>query len=182
MTLFLFRKIKCLKIKPALQNYAAVSAKTGRLWLGSALPMSGPKRRLGLTLPPMYAAPMLISRSDLIATLMVGVVEASGRSKDLVVLPPPMRLQPIEFVTSWHRRNDAHPAQRWFRDGRPQKRHAIRMYFLKAISTDFRPASAAPANQVRPQRRYPNRGIPSSRSDCPTDRRRTSYVARPAAP
>jgi len=34
----------------------------------------------------------------------------------LRVLDPPLELDPIAFVLSWHRRNDGHPAQRWFRD------------------------------------------------------------------
>jgi hypothetical protein len=32
------------------------------------------------------------------------------------VLDPPLKLEPVPFVMSWHRRNDVHPAQRWFRD------------------------------------------------------------------
>jgi DNA-binding transcriptional LysR family regulator len=64
----------------------------------------------------MYAAPLLIARSDMIATLMAGVVEASGHADELALLEPPLMLEPIPFVMSWHRRNDAHPAQRWFRN------------------------------------------------------------------
>ncbi|WP_211241427.1 LysR family transcriptional regulator [Cystobacter fuscus] len=76
----------------------------------------GLKRRLGLTLPQMYAAPKLVASSDMIATLMEGVIESSGMGDALRVLPPPIALAPAAFVLSWHRRNDAHPAQRWFRD------------------------------------------------------------------
>lgn len=72
-------------------------------------------RRLALTLPQMYAAPALIARSDLVATLMSGVVEASGHAAALHIMPPPLDLPRAQFVMSWHRRNDAHPAQRWFR-------------------------------------------------------------------
>jgi DNA-binding transcriptional LysR family regulator len=81
-----------------------------------ALAKEGLKRRLALTLPQMYAAPVLIARSDMIATLMEGVVLASGHAHELSILPPPLDLEPIQFVLSWHRRNDVHPAQRWFRD------------------------------------------------------------------
>ena len=76
----------------------------------------GLKRRLGLTLPQMYAAPLLIARSDLVATLLEGVVAASGQARNLRVFDPPMELDPVGFVVSWHRRNDVHPSQRWFRD------------------------------------------------------------------
>jgi DNA-binding transcriptional LysR family regulator len=76
----------------------------------------GLKRRLALTLPQMYAAPALIARSDMIATVMAGVVGASGHGRDLTVLKLPLDLDPVSFVMFWHRRNDSHPAQRWFRD------------------------------------------------------------------
>ena len=82
----------------------------------TALAKTGLKRRLALTLPQMYAAPMLVARSDMIATLMAGVITASGYADQLHVLPPPVELEPVPFVMSWHRRNDVHPAQRWFRD------------------------------------------------------------------
>lgn len=76
----------------------------------------GLKRRLALTLPQMYIAPALIARSDMIATVMAGVVGASGHRRDLTVLKLPFELDPVPFVMFWHRRNDTHPAQRWFRD------------------------------------------------------------------
>ncbi|WP_439575044.1 LysR family transcriptional regulator [Phreatobacter sp.] len=73
------------------------------------------KRRLALTLPQMYAAPALVASSDMIATVMAGVVTASGYADKLAVLQPPLELDPVQFLMSWHRRNDSHPAQRWFR-------------------------------------------------------------------
>ncbi len=82
----------------------------------AALAKLGLRRRLALTLPQMYAAPNLVARSELIATLMHGVVLASGRTNDLCILEPPLELETASFVMSWHRRNDEHPAQRWFRD------------------------------------------------------------------
>lgn len=81
-----------------------------------ALARQGLKRRLALTLPHMYAAPLLVAQSEMIATLMAGVVAASGRESELAILEPPVELSPVPFVMSWHRRNDAHPAQRWFRE------------------------------------------------------------------
>ena len=82
----------------------------------AALARQGLKRRLALTLPHVYAAPPLIARSDMIATVMGGVVSASGHADELCVFDPPLDLGPVPFVLSWHRRNDAHPAQRWLRD------------------------------------------------------------------
>ena len=82
----------------------------------AALAKQGLKRRLALTLPQMYAAPTLVARSDMVSTVMGGVVAASGHAEELCVLAPPLDLEPVPFVMAWHRRNDVHPAQRWLRD------------------------------------------------------------------
>lgn len=80
------------------------------------LAQMGMKRQLALALPHLYAVPSLIARSDMIATVMAGVVTASGHAPELRVLRPPLDLDPVPFVLSWHRRNDAQPAQRWLRE------------------------------------------------------------------
>ena len=82
----------------------------------AALAEHGLKRRLVLTLPQMYAAPPLIACSDMIATLMEGVVRGSACAHELCMLKPPVPLNPVPHVMAWHRRNDGHPAQRWLRD------------------------------------------------------------------
>ncbi|RFP16840.1 LysR family transcriptional regulator [Duganella sp. BJB488] len=76
------------------------------------------RRQVAVTLPQMYAAPAVVAGGDLLATLMEGVVRASGMARALAVLPlpPELDLEPVPFVLHWHRRNDAHPAQRWLRD------------------------------------------------------------------
>ncbi len=102
-----FLALSHLLVSPENDRFGEVDA---------ALARRGLKRRLALTLPNMYAAPLLVARSDLIATVMAGVVEASGHAGDLAVLDPPLALAPVPHVLSWHRRNDGHPAQRWFRD------------------------------------------------------------------
>ena len=85
-------------------------------YVDAALARQGLTRRLALTLPLMQAAPALIVRSDMIATVMGGAVAASGLAHELCVLDPPLDLEPVQFVMAWHRRNDVHPAQRWFRN------------------------------------------------------------------
>lgn len=98
-------------------SHLLVSPENDRFGLVDAgLAKRGLKRRLALTLPHMYAAPLLVARSDMIATLMAGVVAASGHARELEVLVPPLELEPVPFVMTWHRRNDTHPAQRWFRE------------------------------------------------------------------
>ncbi len=103
-----FLRLPHLLVSPENERFGLVDA---------ALARQGLKRRLALTLPQMYAAPALVARSDLVATLMSGIVAASGHAHALRVLEPPLALEPILFVLSWHRRNDGHPAQRWLRDG-----------------------------------------------------------------
>ncbi len=76
----------------------------------------GLKRSLAITLTQMYAAPALIAGSDLIGTLMRGVVEVSGFENRLAILDPPIPLDTCPYVMVWHRRNDAHPAQAWLRE------------------------------------------------------------------
>ncbi len=96
-----------LLVSPENERFGQVDAALAKL---------GRKRRLALTLPQMYAAPLLVARSDLIATLMAGVVEQSGYADELAILEPPLALAPVPFTLSWHRRNDAHPAQVWLRE------------------------------------------------------------------
>ncbi|APT34824.1 HTH-type transcriptional regulator YidZ [Methylobacterium phyllosphaerae] len=81
-----------------------------------ALSERGLRRRLGVVLPQMYAAPALVARTDLVATLMEGVVTGSGMAPLLTVRPCPVELAPVEFHLLWHRRSDRHPAQAWLRD------------------------------------------------------------------
>ncbi|WP_394835265.1 LysR family transcriptional regulator [Pendulispora rubella] len=75
----------------------------------------GLSRRLGISLPHMFAAPSIVASSNLIATLMKGVVEHSFHGFPLRVFEPPLALPITTFVLAWHRRNDAHPAQSWLR-------------------------------------------------------------------
>ena len=102
-----FLSLSHLLVSPENEGFGHVDA---------ALSKWGLKRRLALTLPQMHAAPELIARSDMVATLLRGVVAGSGHPTALRVLDPPIELDPVVFVLSWHRRNDGHPAQRWFRD------------------------------------------------------------------
>lgn len=102
-----FLSLSHLLVSPEGERYGQVDA---------ALAANGQRRRIAVSLPQMYAAPALIAKSDLIATLMEGIVTRSGSQHDLLILPPPIELSPVSFVMSWHRRNEVHPVQRWFRE------------------------------------------------------------------
>jgi DNA-binding transcriptional LysR family regulator len=80
-----------------------------------ALEAAGLMRRLGVVLPHMYAVPALVATTDMVATLMEGVVTGSGLTSALVVEPPPLNLPSIAFHLLWHRRTNQHPGHRWLR-------------------------------------------------------------------
>lgn len=86
--------------------------------IDTLLARSGQRRHVAVRLPQTYAAPAAVAATDLLATLMAGVVRASGLRDQLAVkaLPPELAPEAIPFVLHWHRRNDAHPAQRWLRE------------------------------------------------------------------
>jgi DNA-binding transcriptional LysR family regulator len=81
-----------------------------------ALAQQGKQRRLGLTLPHMFAAPAVVACTDMTATLMKRVALSAPASRRLVHFPPPMDLPGVAFDLIWHRRNDANPAQVWLRE------------------------------------------------------------------
>src|SRR3546814_6953882 len=64
-----FLSLSHLLVSPENERFGVVDV---------ALTKMGRKRRLVLTLPHMYAAPALIASSDMIATIIEGVVSASG--------------------------------------------------------------------------------------------------------
>jgi DNA-binding transcriptional LysR family regulator len=80
-----------------------------------ALAQVGKQRRLALTLPQMFAAPAVVARTDMTATVMKRVALHSSARRSLALFPPPVALADVVFDLIWHRRNDTHPAQRWLR-------------------------------------------------------------------
>lgn len=79
------------------------------------LAQSGQRRTLALTLPQMHAAPRIVARTDMAVTLLRRVAEESSACGQLMLLQPPLALPEVAFHLIWHRRNDTHPAQQWFR-------------------------------------------------------------------
>jgi DNA-binding transcriptional LysR family regulator len=80
-----------------------------------ALAQQGKKRMLALTLPQMFAAPAVVARTNMTATVMKRVALSSPAGRRLVLFPPPIVLPQIVFDLIWHRRSDSNPAQQWFR-------------------------------------------------------------------
>jgi DNA-binding transcriptional LysR family regulator len=80
-----------------------------------ALAQQGKKRVLALTLPQMFAAPAVVARTRMTATVMKRVALNSPAGRRLVLFPPPIALPEVVFDLIWHRRSDGSPAQQWFR-------------------------------------------------------------------
>ena len=80
-----------------------------------ALAQQGKRRKLVLTLPQMFAAPAVVARTDLTATVMQRVALGSPVARRLALFPPPVPLPEIVFDLIWQRRNDRSPAQQWLR-------------------------------------------------------------------
>jgi DNA-binding transcriptional LysR family regulator len=80
-----------------------------------ALARLGQRRHLAVTLPQLFAAPALVARTDMAATLLRRVALHGTEPLQLQVLAPPVALAPIVFHLVWHRRTNGHPAQQWLR-------------------------------------------------------------------
>ncbi|PKR53960.1 LysR family transcriptional regulator [Thalassospira marina] len=103
----LFAAERHVLFSPEAEDYGLVD---------TALAEHGLKRRLGVTSAYMYLVPGLVAQSDMLATVLQGVVRGSGLGDQLAVFKPPLELPTISYHLLWHRRTDAHPAHRWFRD------------------------------------------------------------------
>ncbi|MBQ1764833.1 MAG: LysR family transcriptional regulator [Aquincola sp.] len=80
------------------------------------LAQDGKVRKLGLTVPQMFAVPGVVARTRMTATLLKRFALASEAAGQLLLFPPPLALPPIGFHLTWHRRNDGSAAQVWLRD------------------------------------------------------------------
>ncbi|NKQ10976.1 LysR family transcriptional regulator [Pseudomonas sp. SST3] len=81
-----------------------------------ALAQQGRKRKLGLTLPQMFAVPAIVARTSMSATVLKRVARYSPAGQELMLFPPPVQLPEVVFDLIWHRRSDSHPAQCWLRN------------------------------------------------------------------
>jgi len=73
-------------------------------------------RKLGLTLPQMFTAPMVVAQTTMTATLLKRFALASKVAEELLLFPPPLDLPEIVFHLIWHRRGESSLAQVWFRN------------------------------------------------------------------
>jgi DNA-binding transcriptional LysR family regulator len=84
-------------------------------YVDEALASLGRQRRVVLTVNQFFTAGRVVARSNLLAVLPEGFVEATGYGQELVIRELPMALQPVHVEMIWHLRHDADPAHRWLR-------------------------------------------------------------------
>jgi DNA-binding transcriptional LysR family regulator len=75
----------------------------------------GLQRKLGLTLPQVFAVPPVVARTGMTATILRRVALQAGVRDQLRLFAPPVALPEMVFYLAWHRRSESHPAQQWFR-------------------------------------------------------------------
>ncbi|MEM6993795.1 MAG: LysR family transcriptional regulator [Myxococcota bacterium] len=104
-----------------LETYVALGhvlvSPTGRgtAWVDQGLAERGLARRVVFRAPSFLMAPMIVASSDVVLTAPVGALQPFVDAFGLRQLPPPLPLAPLPLSLSWHRRNEALPAQQWFR-------------------------------------------------------------------
>lgn len=106
MALEQFAKLGHILVSPENERFGSVDRHLAK---------HGLTRHLALTLPDMHRVPDLVARTDLVATIMRGVVQMSSQANQLVIFEPPVSMPTIDFHLHWHRRSDTHSGQTWLR-------------------------------------------------------------------
>ncbi|ESA36368.1 family transcriptional regulator [Leptolyngbya sp. Heron Island J] len=76
----------------------------------------GLERRVLRAVPSFQAAAALVADSDYVLTLSRRVAIILAASLELVIVEPPLKLEPYAVNLIWHPRVDADPAHRWLRE------------------------------------------------------------------
>ena len=79
------------------------------------LAAQGLRRQVGLQTSHFISIPFLVAASDLVGTIPRPLALQFAVACDLLVIEPPFPIPPIEVKQVWHRRFDAQPRLRWFR-------------------------------------------------------------------
>lgn len=73
------------------------------------------QRVIGMTLASYLATPFVVAKTDLIATLPASIGKHFSKHLDVVMMPPPLELPPIQVSLYWHERYQTDPAHAWLR-------------------------------------------------------------------
>jgi DNA-binding transcriptional LysR family regulator len=99
-------KMKHILVSPEGQRHGIVD---------QVLAQQGLHRKLGLTMPQVFAVPPVVARTGMTATILKRVALQAVVREQLRLFAPPVALPEMVFHLVWHRRSDTHPAQQWFR-------------------------------------------------------------------
>lgn len=75
----------------------------------------GHERRVARKVSSFWAAILLVSRTDYVASLPAAAVRAMSSFVNLKVMTPPFPLGGFDYELVWHKRSEEDPAERWFR-------------------------------------------------------------------
>ncbi len=81
----------------------------------TALAARGLTRRIALRIPSFLAAPLVISRSDLIVTMPRRVAREFAALAPIVLVEPPLPIPSFTVSQVWHERQHADPRHAWLR-------------------------------------------------------------------
>lgn len=82
----------------------------------TALSRVGMSRRVAVVVPNFLAVPLIVAKTDYIATLSAYVALPLARAMNLRVLPTPIAVPESDWFCVWHERTHKDPAHRWLRD------------------------------------------------------------------
>jgi DNA-binding transcriptional LysR family regulator len=80
-----------------------------------ALAAQGLKRRVALRVPHFLVAPLIVTHSDLIATVPRRVAEKLAAGLPLTLYDPPISIPSFDVWQVWHERQHHEPGGRWLR-------------------------------------------------------------------
>ncbi len=93
-------------VTPALQSSGIVDR---------ALARRGLRRRVAVRVPSFLVAPLVVARSDLVATVAGRVARLFGDRFPVRALPAPVELPPVTVSLAWHERMRRDAGHVWFR-------------------------------------------------------------------
>lgn len=76
----------------------------------------GLNRRIALRVPHFMVVPMILERTDLVATVPSRVARVFERMGRFKTLRPPVPIPPADVGVHWHERFDQDPGNRWLRE------------------------------------------------------------------
>jgi DNA-binding transcriptional LysR family regulator len=82
----------------------------------------GLQRRVAVRIRYFLAAPLLVSRTDLVLTVARSLAEMFALHEPVRLLEPPVELPSFSMGIGWHERVHQDPASQWIRD---QVSHAL---------------------------------------------------------